>query len=219
MRSMLFDLRDWVDARFPLTKLWNEHLAEYYAPKNFNFWYFFGSLAMLVLVLQLGYRHLANDVLPALGGGQHLALIEFIMRDVEWGWLIRYMHSTGASFFFVVVYLHMFRGVMYGSFKKPRELIWVLGMMLYGALMAEAFMGYSATLGTDVLLGCTGHYFFVWRATGYWRAAVVVDTWRLLGLRCDLKSILCNARGAVLPLVLLGLVGAHIMASARGRFQ
>jgi ubiquinol-cytochrome c reductase cytochrome b subunit len=130
----------WIDARFPLTKLWNEHLAQYYAPKNFNFWYYFGSLALLVLVIQIVTGiFLTMNYKP----DAHLAFlsVEYIMRDAEWGWLIRYMHSTGASFFFIVVYLHMFRALMYGSYKKPRELLWLIGMFIYLCLMAEAFMG------------------------------------------------------------------------------
>ena len=132
---------EWIDARFPATKVWNEHIAQYYAPKNFNFWYFFGSLAMLVLVnqiltgiwLTMSYNPSAEHAFDS---------VEYIMRDVEWGWLLRYLHSTGASAFFVVIYLHMFRGMMYGSYKAPRELVWIIGMIIYVLKMAEAFMGY-----------------------------------------------------------------------------
>jgi len=136
----------WIDQRFPLTKVWNEHLAEYYTPRNFNFWYFFGSLAILMLVMQLVTgifltMHFKPDSANA------FASVEYIMRDVEWGWLVRYLHSVGASAFFVVIYLHMYRGLLYGSYKGPRELIWVLGMLLYIALMAEAFMGYVLPWG------------------------------------------------------------------------
>jgi len=136
----------WIDQRFPLTKVWNEHLAEYYTPRNFNFWYFFGSLALLVLVMQFVTgifltMHFKPDSANA------FASVEYIMRDVEWGWLVRYLHSTGASAFFVVIYLHMYRGLLYGSYKGPRELIWILGMLLYIALMAEAFMGYVLPWG------------------------------------------------------------------------
>jgi len=121
---------DWVDARFPATKMWEDHLSKYYAPKNFNFFYFFGSLALLVLVNQIVTgifltMHYKTNAAEAFGS------IEYIMRDVEWGWLIRYMHSTGASLFFIVVYLHMFRGLLYGSYQKPRELVWILGMLIY----------------------------------------------------------------------------------------
>ena len=138
--------QSWIDQRFPLTKVWNEHLAEYYTPRNFNFWYFFGSLAILVLVMQLVTgifltMHFKPDSANA------FASVEYIMRDVEWGWLMRYLHSTGASAFFVVIYLHMYRGLLYGSYKAPRELIWILGMVLYIALMAEAFMGYVLPWG------------------------------------------------------------------------
>jgi ubiquinol-cytochrome c reductase cytochrome b subunit len=151
-------LLGWIDERFPLTKVWNEHLAQYYAPKNFNFWYYFGSLAMLVLVLQIvtgiwlamNYKPSAEDA---------FASVEFIMRDVEWGWLIRYLHSTGASAFFVVVYLHMFRGLMYGSYRKPRELLWIIGMVIYVAMMATAFFG----------------YLLPWGQMSYWGAQVIVN--------------------------------------------
>jgi len=151
-------LLGWIDERFPLTKVWNEHLAQYYAPKNFNFWYFFGSLAMLVLVLQIvtgiwlamNYKPSAEDA---------FASIEYIMRDVDWGWLIRYLHSTGASAFFVVVYLHMFRGLMYGSYRKPRELLWIIGMVIYVAMMATAFFG----------------YLLPWGQMSYWGAQVIVN--------------------------------------------
>ena len=136
----------WIDQRFPLTKVWNEHLAEYYTPRNFNFWYFFGSLAILMLVMQFVTgifltMHFKPDSANA------FASVEYIMRDVEWGWLVRYLHSVGASAFFVVIYLHMYRGLLYGSYKGPRELIWILGMLLYIVLMAEAFMGYVLPWG------------------------------------------------------------------------
>jgi len=138
--------QSWIDQRFPLTNVWNEHLAEYYTPRNFNFWYFFGSLAILMLVMQFVTgifltMHYKPDSANA------FASVEYIMRDVEWGWLVRYLHSVGASAFFVVIYLHMYRGLLYGSYKGPRELIWILGMLLYIALMAEAFMGYVLPWG------------------------------------------------------------------------
>ena len=150
--------QSWIDQRFPLTKVWTEHLAEYYTPRNFNFWYFFGSLAILMLVMQLVTgifltMHFKPDSANA------FASVEYIMRDVEWGWLVRYLHSVGASAFFVVIYLHMFRGLLYGSYKGPRELIWVLGMLLYIALMAEAFMGYVLP----------------WGQMSYWGAQVIIS--------------------------------------------
>ena len=148
----------WIDDRFPATKVWNEHLAQYYAPKNFNFWYFFGSLAMLVLVNQiLTGIWLTMNYNPS-GEGAY-ASVEFIMRDVEWGWLLRYMHSTGASAFFLVVYLHMFRGLIYGSFRKPRELVWIFGMIIFILLMAEGFMG----------------YLLPWGNMSYWGAQVIIN--------------------------------------------
>jgi len=138
---------DWVNARAPgLMPVYRKHVSEYYAPKNFNLWYYFGSLALLILVNQIVTgifltMHYKTSALEAFNS------VEYIMRDVEWGWLIRYMHSTGASLFFIVVYLHMFRGLMYGSYQKPRELVWILGMLIYLVLMAEAFMGYVLPWG------------------------------------------------------------------------
>src|SRR4030065_1241364 len=130
----------WIDARFPLTSTWKAHVSEYYAPKNFNFWYFFGSLALLVLVIQIasGIFLTMNYKPDALFA---FVSVEDIMGDVQWGWLLRYIHSTGASMFFVVVYLHMFRGLMYGSFRKPRELLWIIGMAIYLMAMAGGFRG------------------------------------------------------------------------------
>jgi len=150
--------KNWIDQRFPLTKVWNEHLAEYYTPRNFNFWYFFGSLAILVLVIQLITGiFLTMHFKPE--AGLAFDSVEYIMRDVDWGWLIRYMNSTGASAFFVVVYLHMYRALIYGSYKAPRELIWIIGMVIYIALMAEAFMGYVLP----------------WGQMSYWGAQVIIS--------------------------------------------
>ena len=138
---------DWVNARAPgMMPMYRKHMTEYYAPKNFNFWYYFGSLALLVLVNQIVTGiFLTMHFKPS--AAEAFSSVEYIMRDVEWGWLIRYMHSTGASLFFIVVYLHMFRGLMYGSYQKPRELVWILGMLIYLVLMAEAFMGYVLPWG------------------------------------------------------------------------
>jgi ubiquinol-cytochrome c reductase cytochrome b subunit len=149
---------NWIDERFPLTKVWNEHLAEYYAPKNFNFWYFMGSLALLVLVMQIFTGvWLAMNYKP--DANLAFASVEYIMRDVDWGWLIRYLHSTGASAFFVVIYLHMFRGLMYGSHRKPRELLWIIGVVIYLVMMATAFMG----------------YLLPWGQMSFWGAQVIVN--------------------------------------------
>ncbi|HVW63532.1 MAG TPA: cytochrome bc complex cytochrome b subunit [Nitrosospira sp.] len=158
MGKRLESMIGWIDARFPLTSNWKAHLTEYYAPKNFNFWYYFGSLAMLVLVNQLltGIFLTMNykpDASMAFGS------VEYIMRDVDFGWLIRYMHSTGASMFFVVVYLHMFRGMMYGSYRKPRELLWLIGMGIFFVLMMLAFTG----------------YILPWGQMSYWGAQVIVS--------------------------------------------
>jgi ubiquinol-cytochrome c reductase cytochrome b subunit len=200
----------WFDQRFPLLKVWNEHLAQYYAPKNFNFWYFFGSLAMMVLVIQiLTGIFLTMNYKP--DAELAFASVEYIMRDVEWGWLIRYMHSTGASAFFVVIYLHMFRGLMYGSYRKPRELIWVFGMVLYLALMAEAFMG----------------YLLPWGQMSYWGAQVIISLFGAvpyvgeeiaLWIRGDfvIADATLNRFFAfhviAVPLVLVMLVFLHIVA-------
>ena len=151
-------LLTWVDNRFPATKLWNEHVGEYYAPKNFNIWYIFGVLSMVVLVNQIVTGiFLTMQFKPS--AAEAFGSVEYIMRDVEWGWLIRYMHSTGASLFFIVIYLHMFRGLMYGSYRKPRELVWLLGMVIYLVLMAEAFMGYVLP----------------WGQMSYWGAKVIIS--------------------------------------------
>ncbi len=150
--------QSWIDKRFPLTKVWNEHLAEYYAPRNFNFWYFFGSLAILMLVIQIvSGIFLAMHYKP--DAEEAFASIEYIMRDVNWGWFMRYVHSTGSSAFFLIIYLHMYRGLLYGSHKSPRELTWIFGMIIYIVLMAEAFMGYVLP----------------WGQMSYWGAAVIIN--------------------------------------------
>jgi ubiquinol-cytochrome c reductase cytochrome b subunit len=203
-------LLTWIDDRFPLTKMWEEHLSKYYAPKNFNFWYFFGSLALLVLVIQIvSGIFLTMHYKP--DGATAFASVEYIMRDVPYGWLIRYMHSTGATAFFVVVYLHMFRGLMYGSYKQPRELIWLFGMLIYLVLMAEAFMG----------------YLLPWGQMSYWGAQVIISLFGALPgigesltlwIRGDyvVSDATLNRFFALhviaLPIVLLGLVVAHILA-------
>jgi len=201
---------NWVDARFPLTSNIKAHLTEYYAPKNFNFWYFFGSLALLVLVLQIVTgifltMHYKPDADLAFGS------VEYIMRDVPWGWLIRYMHSTGASMFFVVVYLHMFRGIIYGSYRNPRELIWLFGVAIFLALMGEAFFG----------------YLLPWGQMSYWGAQVIVNLFSAIPfigpdvsewLRGDylVSDATLNRFFAfhviALPFVLVGLVVAHLIA-------
>jgi len=199
----------WIDKRFPLTKVWNEHLAEYYAPKNFNFWYFFGSLAMLVLVLQIVTGlWLAMNYKPS--AADAFASVEYIMRDVDWGWLIRYMHSTGSSFFFIVIYLHMFRGLMYGSYRKPRELLWIIGVIIYLAMMATAFFG----------------YLLPWGQMSYWGAQVIVNLFAAVpGIGEDLSIwvrgdyVISDATlnrffafHFFLPFVIAALVFIHIVA-------
>jgi len=151
-------LFNWVDERLPVSRFWNAQVAKYYAPKNFNFWYYMGSLALLVLVMQIfSGIFLAMHYKPS--AAEAFASVEYIMRDVDWGWLIRYMHSTGASFFFILIYLHMFRSLLYGSHRKPRELLWIFGMFLYLMLMAEAFMGYVLP----------------WGQMSYWGAQVIIN--------------------------------------------
>ncbi|MCB5207269.1 cytochrome b [Methylovorus mays] len=210
MQKYLTGLLGWVDDRFPLTANWKAHLSEYYAPKNFNFWYFFGSLALLVLVLQIVTGiFLTMNYKP--DAELAFASVEYIMRDVSWGWLIRYMHSTGASMFFVVVYLHMFRGLIYGSYRNPRELIWLFGVGIFLALMGEAFFG----------------YLLPWGQMSYWGAQVIINLFTSipfvgpdisLWLRGDymVSDATLNRFFAfhviALPLVLLGLVAAHIIA-------
>jgi ubiquinol-cytochrome c reductase cytochrome b subunit len=200
----------WIDERFPLTVLWKSQVSEYYAPKNFNFWYYFGSLAALVLVMQIVTGiFLTMNYKP--DAAKAFESVEYIMRDVSWGWLIRYMHSTGASMFFVVVYLHMFRGLMYGSYRKPRELTWILGCAIYLALMGEAFFG----------------YLLPWGQMSFWGAQVIVNLFSAIPLigedlsvwiRGDytISDITLNRFFAfhviALPLVLMGLVAAHLIA-------
>ncbi len=203
-------LLGWVDARFPLTSTWKAHLSEYYAPKNFNFWYFFGSLALLVLVIQIVtgiflVMHYKPDAERAFQS------VEYIMREVPWGWLVRYMHSTGASMFFVVVYLHMLRGLFYGSYRKPRELVWIFGVAIFLCLMAEAFMG----------------YLLPWGQMSYWGAQVIVNLFAAIPFVGPDLALLIRGDYVVsdatlnrffsfhviaVPLVLLGLVVAHIIA-------
>jgi ubiquinol-cytochrome c reductase cytochrome b subunit len=203
-------LLGWIDQRFPLTSTWRYHISEYYAPKNFNFWYFFGSLAMLVLVIQiLTGIFLTMNYKPS--AAEAFGSVEYIMREVEWGWLIRYMHSTGASAFFVVVYLHMFRGLMYGSYQAPREVVWMTGCIIFLVLMGEAFMGYllpwgqMSYWGAQVIISLFGALPFVGEALATW-------------IRGDfmISDITLNRFFALhviaLPLVLVGLVFVHIVA-------
>lgn len=217
MKNTAQQLLKWVDDRFPVTSFYKAHLSEYYAPKNFNFWYFFGSLALLVLVIQivtgifLAMHYKPDASLNAAGVPVAFASVEYIMREVPGGWLIRYMHSTGASAFFVVVYLHMFRGLLYGSYRKPRELIWLFGTAIFLCLMAEAFMG----------------YLLPWGQMSYWGAQVIVNLFSAipiigpdlsLWIRGDfvVSDATLNRFFALhivaIPMVLLGLVGAHLVA-------
>ncbi len=208
--GLLAKLLAWTDERFPLTATWKEHLSEYYAPKNFNFWYYFGSLAILVLVMQIVTGiFLTMNYKP--DSAQAFASVEYIMRDVPAGWLIRYMHSTGASMFFIVVYLHMMRGLMYGSYRKPRELLWIFGCLIYLCLMAEAFFG----------------YLLPWGQMSFWGAQVIINLFSTIPIIGEDLAIWIRGdfnvgdatlnrffafHVAAVPLVLLGLVAAHIFA-------
>jgi ubiquinol-cytochrome c reductase cytochrome b subunit len=210
MNGKLSALLGWVDDRFPLSQLWNDHLAKYYAPKNFNVWYFFGSLAILVLVNQIVTGiFLTMNYKP--DAALAFASVEYIMRDVPGGWIIRYMHSTGASAFFIVVYLHMFRALLYGSYRQPRELVWIFGMLIYLCLMAEAFFG----------------YLLPWGQMSFWGAQVIVNLFEAVPLVGPALSVWIRGDYVIsdatlnrffafhviaIPLVLLGLVAAHIMA-------
>ena len=208
--SEMIDLRDWVDARLPIVAAWKKHMSEYYAPKNFNIWYFFGVLSLVVLVIQLltGIWLTMNYTATA---EEAFASVEYIMRDIDYGWLLRYLHSTGSSAFFFVVYIHMFRGLMYGSYQKPRELIWVFGMTIYLVLMAEGFFG----------------YILPWGQMSYWGANVIVSLFGaipvvgedlLVWIRGDylISGATLNRFFALhvvaLPIVLLGLVVLHLLA-------
>jgi ubiquinol-cytochrome c reductase cytochrome b subunit len=201
----------WMNDRAPgLFKWWDRHAAKYYAPKNFNFWYFFGSLALVVFVNQiLTGIWLTMNFKPS--AAEAFDSVEYIMRDVEWGWLIRYMHSTGASMFFIVVYLHMFRGLIYGSYQKPRELVWTLGVVIFLVLMAEAFFGYVLP----------------WGQMSYWGAQVITSLFGAVPfvgealvefIRGDylISDATLNRFFALhviaLPFVLAGLIYLHLMA-------
>ena len=200
----------WIDDRFPLTKLWKDHLSEYYAPKNFNFWYYFGSLALLVLVNQL----ITGIVLAmAYKPGAETAFdsVQYIMRDVSWGWLIRYMHATGASAFFLVVYLHMFRGILYGSHRKPRELVWIFGALIFLVLMAEGFCGYvlpwgnMSYWGAEVILSLFGTIPYIGHALQIWIQGDFTPADATINRLFSLHVV-------ALPFVLVGLVVAHLIA-------
>jgi ubiquinol-cytochrome c reductase cytochrome b subunit len=208
--KLLSNLMSWVDARFPATETYEYHMSKYYAPKNFNFWYFFGVLSMVVLVNQLVTGFWLTMLYTPTGDGAFDS-IEYIMRDVDYGWLLRYMHSTGASAFFVVVYLHMFRGLLYGSYQKPRELVWLIGMGIYLCLMAEGFFG----------------YLLPWGNMSYWGAQVILNLVGAVPVVGD--ALVTWVRGdflisgatlnrffaihvAVIPLVLVGLVFIHLVA-------
>ncbi|MEH6452623.1 MAG: cytochrome bc complex cytochrome b subunit, partial [Psychromonas sp.] len=210
LKKLVTGTVEWIDARIPMTNTWNKHLAQYPTPVNFNFFYFFGALSMLVLVNQiLTGIWLTMHYNPSAEGA--FASVEYIMRDVPYGWLLRYMHSTGASAFFVVIYLHMFRALIYGSYQKPRELIWIFGMFIFLALMAEAFMG----------------YLLPWGQMSFWGAQVIISLFGAIPIIGDDLTLWIRGdyviSGATLnrffalhvvalPLALVALVFLHIVA-------
>ena len=210
MVNLLVGLRDWVDERLPIVRAWDTHMGKYYAPKNFNFWYVFGVLSLLILVNQLLTGiWLTMNYTPSQEGA--FASVEYIMRDVDYGWILRYMHSTGASAFFVVIYLHMFRALIYGSYKKPRELIWIFGMLIFVVLMAEAFVGYVLP----------------WGQMSYWGAQVIISLFGAIPVVGDdivtwvrgdylISGVTLNRFFALhvvaLPIILLALVVLHLLA-------
>ncbi|MCK5880781.1 MAG: cytochrome bc complex cytochrome b subunit, partial [Sinobacterium sp.] len=206
----LIQLRDWVDVRLPIMRAWDTHMGGYYAPKNFNFWYFFGVLSLLVLVNQL-LTGVWLTMMYTPSAEAAFASVEFIMRDVPYGWIIRYMHSTGASAFFAVIYLHMFRALLYGSYRKPRELVWIFGFFIFAALMAEAFLGYVLP----------------WGQMSYWGAQVIVSLFSAIPVVGD--SLVEWIRGdylisgatlnrffalhvVAIPIILIALVALHLLA-------
>lgn len=208
--NKLIAFRDWVDARLPIMRAWNTHMGQYYAPKNFNFWYFFGVMSLLVLVNQL-LTGIWLTMMYVPTADAAFASVEYIMRDVDYGWIIRYMHSTGASAFFIVVYLHMFRALLYGSYKKPRELVWVFGMLIFFALMAEAFLG----------------YILPWGQMSYWGAQVIVSLFGAIPVVGDaliewirgdylISGVTLNRFFALhvvaVPIIILALVVLHLLA-------
>ena len=200
----------WIDNRFPLSKMWKEHMSEYYAPKNFNFWYYFGSLALLIFGMQV----LSGIWLTMFYNPSSLEAfdsVEYIMRDVKFGWLIRYVHSTGASFFFIVIYLHIFRGLLYGSYKKPRELLWIIGVIIFLCLLAECFFG----------------YLLPWGNMSFWGAQVITSLFGAIPIIGD--SLVEWIRGdftvsgvtlnrffsihvSAVPIIFLILIVSHLMA-------
>ena len=206
----LVQLRDWVDVRLPIMRAWDTHMGGYYAPKNFNFWYFFGVLSLLILVNQL-LTGIWLTMMYTPSSEDAFASVEYIMRDVDYGWMIRYMHSTGASAFFAVIYLHMFRALLYGSYRKPRELVWIFGFLIFAALMAEAFLGYVLP----------------WGQMSYWGAQVIVSLFSAIPVVGE--SLVEWIRGdylisgatlnrffalhvVVIPIILIALVALHLLA-------
>src|SRR5580658_4753742 len=200
----------WINKRLPVDTFWRTQLSEYYAPKNFNIWYFFGSLALLVLVLQL-VTGIFLTMFYKVGAASSFDSVEFIMREVPYGWLLRYLHSTGASAFFLVIYLHMYRALLYGSYKAPRELLWLFGMLIYLALMAEAFLGYVLP----------------WGNMSFWAATVIVNLFGTIpvigpglvewirgdyGIADATLNRFFSLHVVAVPLVLMLLVALHLVA-------
>jgi ubiquinol-cytochrome c reductase cytochrome b subunit len=200
----------WLNHRLPVDAFWRSQVSGYYAPKNFNFWYFFGSLALLVLVMQL-VTGIFLTMFYKVGEATSFDSVEFIMREVDFGWLLRYLHSTGASAFFIVIYLHMFRGLLYGSYKAPRELLWLIGMAIYLALMAEAFLGYVLP----------------WGNMSFWAATVIINLFGAIpvvgpglvewirgdyGIADATLNRFFSLHVVAVPLLLLLLVVLHLVA-------
>jgi len=209
-KGIIGGFMDWIDARLPVTDAWNRHAGRYYAPKNFNLLYIFGVLSMVVLVNQI-VTGIFLTMHYKVSAAEAFGSIEFIMRDVPWGWLIRYLHTIGASAFFIVVYLHMFRALLYGSYRKPRELVWIFGMFIYLIMMAEAFMGYVLP----------------WGQMSYWGAQVIISLFGaipwigdqlVLWIRGDyvVSDATLNRFFALhviaIPLMLLMMVVLHVLA-------
>jgi ubiquinol-cytochrome c reductase cytochrome b subunit len=200
----------WLNKRLPVDAFMRDQLTGYYAPKNFNFWYFFGVLSLVALVMQL-VTGIFLTMHYKVGETTAFDSVQYIMREVPYGWLLRYMHSTGASAFFIVVFLHMFRAFLYGSYKGPRELLWLFGMAVYLALMAEAFMGYVLP----------------WGNMSYWGAGVIVNIFGTIpvigpglvewirgdyGIADATLGRFFSLHVVAVPLVLLLLVALHLIA-------
>lgn len=209
-QSKLYELYTWINKRFPLEKLWKEHMSEYYAPKNFNFWYYFGSLALLIFGIQL-LSGIWLTMFYNPSSYEAFDSVEYIMRDVQYGWLIRYLHSTGASFFFIIIYLHIFRGMIYGSYKKPRELLWIIGVIIFLCLLAECFFGYLLPWGNMSFWGAQV-------ITSLFGAVPIIGNTLVEWIRGDynISGVTLNRffslHVSAVPLIILVLISVHLIA-------